>query len=399
MKNIALLGLLILPFATWAQRDTVKVNINGTKVEMQANEKNIDVLVDVIQEAVRESQAVIAEQNQKIAEINKNLQDGNINEEEAKRLRKKIVDDAAKSMRQIEERMQQAGEAVGKRAEMLSDSIVEHIAIEVEIDEPDGDWAKKWEEEARSFDSSRTGNRPSWRDLAEKIDENDDDDDDFNLELPKKKTSSKRSHFVFDISAGWNVLVQPEFQLTEGNATLNNWRSGTWNFGFMGQTRMFGQSSKMHFKYGMNFSFNSWRLQGSNALEKDPISGDVVFTQGGFNNLQRSSFYNSFLNLPVSFQFDFSKNGIHDGFALGIGGYGGVRMHGARELLYSDVDNQDIKERSYNTWHMNRWRYGLMSQLGYGNFRLTAEYDLNTMFKEDRGPEMNNFLLTLGLVF
>ena len=105
------------------------------------------------------------------------------------------------------------------------------------------------------------------------------------------------------------------------------------------------------------------------------------------------------MNLPVMLQLDFSREGTDKGLTIGAGGYGGVRLYTLRELRYEDLNNESNWEYNYNNYFMNNWRYGLMAQLGYGSFKLTAQYDMNPLFRtknESVDGNWNNWCFTLG---
>ena len=48
------------------------------------------------------------------------------------------------------------------------------------------------------------------------------------------------------------------------------------------------------------------------------------------------------------------------------------------------------KYHEYNNFYLNDFRYGLTLQMGINNFaNLFVNYDLNEMFKENKGPKLN----------
>jgi hypothetical protein len=52
--------------------------------------------------------------------------------------------------------------------------------------------------------------------------------------------------------------------------------------------------------------------------------------------------------------------------------------------------------RTKGSFFLNDFKYGVMAQVGIGNFRITGEYDLNNFFRENRGAIYNRAAVTIG---
>jgi hypothetical protein len=212
----------------------------------------------------------------------------------------------------------------------------------------------------------------------------------------RRKEDSKRTRMVIDFHGGVNLLLDDKGKLPENSARLDEWKSNVWELGFSGKTRMVGKS---YVKYGLSFSWHDWTLRGKNIIDKDFLGNrQVVFLESGYN-VKHSEWRSMFMNFPTMLQLDFSREGTDKGLTIGAGGYGGVRLYTLRELRYEDLNNESNWEHNYNNYFMNNWRYGLMAQLGYGSFKLTAQYDINPLFRtknESVDGNWNNWCFTLG---
>ncbi|GAA5029612.1 hypothetical protein GCM10011506_18070 [Marivirga lumbricoides] len=80
-------------------------------------------------------------------------------------------------------------------------------------------------------------------------------------------------------------------------------------------------------------------------------------------------------------------------FRFGAGPYAGYRIGSKSKFKYDD----DGKDKIKNNLHLNNWRYGLKAQIGWKGVDLFATYDLNPLFIENRGPELNAF--SFGIIF
>ena len=74
------------------QKDTVVVDMNGTRVEMVPNGEDLATMLQEIQMKTREIQKVISEQNTKMSAVNKQFKEGKISQDEAQKQRDKIVE-------------------------------------------------------------------------------------------------------------------------------------------------------------------------------------------------------------------------------------------------------------------------------------------------------------------
>jgi hypothetical protein len=57
----------------------------------------------------------------------------------------------------------------------------------------------------------------------------------------------------------------------------------------------------------------------------------------------------------------------------------------------SRANGDKEKSREKNNFYLNNVRYGGRLLLGFGEVDFFINYDLNTLFAENRGPELNPF--------
>ncbi len=113
-----------------------------------------------------------------------------------------------------------------------------------------------------------------------------------------------------------------------------------------------------------------------------------------------------YLNVSLVPLFYFGKPGAHDwfvfdrdkgaGFRVGAGVYAGYRLGSRAKYVYREEGDR-VREKDRTNFYVNNYRYGVRFQLGYRGMDLFANYDLNELFVEDRGPELNAF--SFGIVF
>lgn len=82
-------------------------------------------------------------------------------------------------------------------------------------------------------------------------------------------------------------------------------------------------------------------------------------------------------------------------FRIGVGGYVGYRIGGSAKFVFDDGDKEKDVDR--DDFFLTNLRYGVRAQFGYKAFDAFINYDLNNVFADGRGPELNAF--TFGVIF
>lgn len=74
---------------------------------------------------------------------------------------------------------------------------------------------------------------------------------------------------------------------------------------------------------------------------------------------------------------------------LGLGGYAGVRIGGRGKFVYDDENGDKQKQFEKSNMYVENFRYGARGEVGVGDITLFFNYDLNNLFQENLGPEVN----------
>lgn len=399
-KIWAALAVLVC-IATMAQapKDTVTIEMEGARVELAPTGEEISELLDVIRSGAKRSQQIIEEQRTRMKAINKEVEAGKMSKAEAEKQREKLVEETERKLEVLEREMEAAGESLGSQVE-------ERVEVEIERSlkgEENQDFAEKWESEARAFEENSSSDiELGWDQEEGQGGDEDEWEWDEDWEWDKKKKNQNPTNFIFDFHLGFNTLLDDNGNMLEGGAQLDDWRSNIYEIGFNGKTRMGSSSSKAYIKYGVSFSWHDWTLRGGNVINKDSANGGSIQFLKSDLNVRHSEWRAAFVNVPIMLQLDLSERGMDNGFTLGVGGYGGLRMYSVREIKYNDFADDRTKTKEYNNLFMNNWRYGLMAQIGFNSFKITAQYDMNPLFRESHSPsqgDLRNLNLTIGWSF
>lgn len=156
--------------------------------------------------------------------------------------------------------------------------------------------------------------------------------------------------------------------------------------------------------YNFKFEDNAMRVARTpDGLVFEPEMEDYQFS--------KSKLTVPYLNLSLIPMLDFSyarrtftdDNGntykktqhVRKGFRIGAGPYAGYRIGGYTKVKYDDGNTQ--RQRNHDSYYLNNLRYGMRLQMGYRGVDIFANYDMNNLFADGRGPEVNAF--SFGITF
>lgn len=211
--------------------------------------------------------------------------------------------------------------------------------------------------------------------------------------------STTTSTVNFDYGFNQLLLDGEEF-VQDGSMEHQFWGSNVVELSFGLKTRIGGVKSPLYINYAAGISWHDFKFRNNNLLEFDN-NGNTIFVTDNTRRFEKSKFKMTYLNVPVMLELDFTKENyeINNGFRMGVGGYGGVRLNGKRKIEYNDDNFNSIEEEAKGDLNSNLLRYGLMAQIGWKDFNITGKYDLNRFFQDNKGPEVQLFSVALGFTW
>ena len=210
----------------------------------------------------------------------------------------------------------------------------------------------------------------------------------------------------FNIDLGMNNYLTGDGFPDENNEpyTVRPW--GSWYIA-LGSVNEAFISRGMSLQFGLNVSWYNFKFQNDDVYV---VRGDETVEFPYNPEMLNASFKKSkltvaYINASLVPMFHFGQkkysgwqvwdSNPHSGFRIGIGGYGGYRIGSYHKVKYNDGDTK--KRKDHDSFYLENFRYGLRLQLGFGDTDLFVNYDLNKLFREDRGPDLNAF--SFGIVF
>lgn len=427
---IMALAFVLGGFAIQAQSDTnarrsLEVQIEENSITFDPGEKDLSQadLATMIGFATREVGKMQAKQQQIMAKIDKLEAEGKLSEEEADELRDKAEDNFEEGMDHFEEVMESWGEAYGQRMESWAEEFAagmeswgEQVERGLENDStmsipppppPVPPLPNRPDEDNDSTEADPVKKRivisKDGVILKDKDSEVEDEETELNFgdlfDEGKRKKSKKinRTESYFDIGFAFNQnLEDGQFLVEDIPGQLNFWESTSFNLGYGGKSRIGNPYSKFYVKYGVDFSWHNFHLDGNEVLSNNGTSA-VFDTLGGALGFEENKYHIAYFNLPVMFQLDFSDAGKRDeAFTFGIGGYAGIRLLAKTEVEYNTAQYNEVEMEVKDDFFTNQFRYGVMTQIGFDSFKITASYDLNEFFRSNKGPAYNMVNVGIG---
>ena len=220
-------------------------------------------------------------------------------------------------------------------------------------------------------------------------------DDNGNVKFKRNKQTKYNGHWAgFELGVNGYVNNNGEFDLPEDydfldlrmgksiNVKLNFWEQ---NFNVI--------SNKLGFTTGLGFEWVNYRFANDVFLRKE--GNDII--NNSIMGQTKSKMVVNYLNLPLMLEYQTNRHSNSNSFHIGVGIQTGLRIGAHTKRVYQD-DGRNKKDKDPGDYHINPFKYDAMVRIGWGKLNLHANYSLNSLFKNNRGPELYPFSVGLTLV-
>lgn len=208
---------------------------------------------------------------------------------------------------------------------------------------------------------------------------------------------------------GLNNYVNKDFDMTlpeDGEfMELNSGKS--WSYSL----NLLEFNIPIHKKYfglvtGLGFEWDNYRFEKNITLvenEDGKIAG--VPTD---KDLYKNTLNTTYLTAPLLWEFQIpieqnrkrkkcGDDGNDHKFFISAGVIGGLKIHSKTKQFYK-MDGDKVKSRSKGDYQVSPFRYGITARLGYGMFRVYANYQLVSLFEKNKGPELYPFTIGISII-
>ena len=204
-----------------------------------------------------------------------------------------------------------------------------------------------------------------------------------------KEHHYKASKFNFDVDLGYNSFLNTEDTQVPDLKTLGS-RYVSLNLHLNNQIG--GRKSPFYIVSGFEFAFNNFMFD-DNIIVTD-VNKVTTFTELTDRNFEKSKLTYSSVNIPIMPMLKFKRENGKDGFVVGAGGFAGYRLGSHTKLKYQE-EGRTEKDKTRDNFNLSDFHYGLEGIIGYGSLNLFVKYNMNDLFKDNRGPQAN--VISFGL--
>ncbi len=149
--------------------------------------------------------------------------------------------------------------------------------------------------------------------------------------------------------------------------------------------------NSFNFMYGLEFAWNNYRFENDVTLLHDV---DVVTFEESSVGFKKNKLATTFLQIPVLFNVETNPQKPSKSFRISAGAYGGLLLSSRTKQKTTD----NVKVKVKDNFNLNKFRYGVIGEIGLGCVNLYVDYALNGLFKEEAGPELRPFSVGLTLL-
>jgi hypothetical protein len=156
-----------------------------------------------------------------------------------------------------------------------------------------------------------------------------------------------------------------------------------------------GHRSALGLVTGLGFGWNNYRFENNIRLVHEDRS--LEHYTDTIHNFRKNKLTVSHLNIPLMLEFQAAQNNPGSQFHMAAGFNLGIRLRSHTKYVY-DIDDSKEKDKDFKSYHLEPLRYEAIARIGWGRINLFASYALNSMFKDDRGPELYPFTIGLRVI-
>lgn len=146
---------------------------------------------------------------------------------------------------------------------------------------------------------------------------------------------------------------------------------------------------------GLGVEFNNFRFDNNITLKQE---NGVTLPDYQYENqnikLSKSKLYTCYLNVPLLVEF---QMGRHNNFFINVGVVGGWRIGTHTKIKASDP-RLNGKFKDNGNFNLRNFHYGYTLNFGYNHFAISATYYRSTLFKDQKGPRVQQINVGLALI-
>ncbi|MBS1765588.1 MAG: DUF2807 domain-containing protein [Bacteroidetes bacterium] len=144
---------------------------------------------------------------------------------------------------------------------------------------------------------------------------------------------------------------------------------------------------------GVGLSYNNFRFRKNMSLIPDT---NALWYTADTMNLRKNKLTVSYLTVPVLLTINTSTE-AKKAFHITAGMLFSYKLGSHTKKVYSENGSKK-KDKTYDDFNIEPFRYDATVRIGYRNYTLFANYALSDFFKKNKGPELQPWTLGISLV-
>lgn len=212
---------------------------------------------------------------------------------------------------------------------------------------------------------------------------------------PAKK--KKPSHVWMGVELGVNSLLNADrsFSLDGSDApySLDYGKSISVGVNLFEKTFRIVKNN-FYFSTGLGFEFNNFRFDNKTVIF-NPDADPLTLSYDTVRHITKNKLTASYLNVPLLLTVAGNNKKGKNTFHVSVGGMVGWKYRAHQKVVYTDDDGDKKKDKEFDNFNMNPFRFTAMARMGYKNIGLFANYAINPLFQKNKGPEL--YPLTIGI--
>jgi len=147
---------------------------------------------------------------------------------------------------------------------------------------------------------------------------------------------------------------------------------------------------------GLGLEFYNYFFRHNNSIMTD-AQGNIVPVYYDPIHLDKSKLTMSYLTVPILFEFQFPGELSHSHrLRIAAGVIGGLKLGSHTKVVYYE-DGDKKKDKNYDDFSINPFRYGFTARVGYRHINIFADYYPVSLFEKGKGPEL--YPISIGIAF
>jgi hypothetical protein len=143
---------------------------------------------------------------------------------------------------------------------------------------------------------------------------------------------------------------------------------------------------------GIGLNFNDYRFSNKNTIVNLGGRTEPDYLEE-IDYVSKSKLSTIYIHVPLILEFQIPVNRSHKRIYFSGGAIGGIKLRS-----HTKVKHDGKKDKDFNDFNINPFRYGVTARVGYRGINIFGTYYLSEFFKEGRGPVTQPFTIGIGII-